>query len=114
MAELGGLQSMGSQRVRYVLVTKSEREYSITQRSCLAYPSIHGHAGCFCILAIVNNAVVNVGRQTPLSLLFSPSLKVVFGQEHVLASQISLCLSFCLPNYFFTKSIDDEHLFSLA
>ena len=45
--------------------------YSIvTVPHLLCHPSVHGHTGCFPIMAIVNSAAVNVGMQASFPVFF--------------------------------------------
>ena len=38
---------------------------------CLIHSSVSGHLGCFCVLAIVNSAVMNIGVYVSISILDS-------------------------------------------
>ena len=39
--------------------------------SFLIHPSADGHLGCFCVLAVINSAVMNIGVHVSLSILVS-------------------------------------------
>jgi len=75
--EAGGLQSMGSQRVRHNLASKQQEQYSIYSiiymyvyththtrthtRHIFIHSSVDGNLGRVHILAIINNAAVDIG-----------------------------------------------------
>ena len=55
--------------------------------------SINGHLGYFSLLAIVNNAAMDIGVQVLLKSLFSTSLGIYLGME-LLGHMIILYLTF--------------------
>ena len=50
--------------------------------------SVHGHLGCFLVLAIVDSAVMNIGVQYPFRPCFSPHILYarVGLQGHMIAA----------------------------
>ena len=62
--ELGGLQSMGLQRIRHNWATE-QQQYSIVYVYYIFFIhlSINGHLGCFHVLVIVDSAAVNIEIQ---------------------------------------------------
>ena len=67
-------------------------EYSIVYmyHSFFIYFSVNGHLGCFHVLAIVNNAAMNIGESVSfLVMVFSrymPSSRIVGSYGNVIAS----------------------------
>ena len=46
--------------------------------SCL-YSSVSGHLGCFCVLAIVNSAALNIGVHVSFSIMVSSGCMIGSG-----------------------------------
>ena len=62
----GGLQSMGSQKIRHNLGTTQQQNI---HHIFFIHSPVDGHLGCFHTLAVVNNAAITMEMQVQISVL---------------------------------------------
>ena len=74
----------------------------------LIHSFVHGHLGCFCTLAIINNAVLNIGRHESLWIKFS-SFSGICPGVGLLEHKIVLLLLFWESSILFSSECINLH-----
>ena len=74
----------------------------------LIHSFVHGHLGCFCTLAIINNAVLNIGRHESLWIKFS-SFSGICPGVGLLEHKIVLLLLFWESSILFSSDCINLH-----
>ena len=84
-------------------------EYSIVYMYCIFFiqSSADGHLGCFCVLAIVNNAAVNIEVHVSFQIMFSLNICPRVGLlDHMVVLYLVFLRNLCtIPDSFLSQSV---------